>query len=210
MIIHTDITQGSIAWKELRAGRIGGTSAAALLTNGKSANGLGTGAASMVYRKAAEYITGPEEDGYINAAMQRGTDMEPIARRRYENEYFTSVLEVGYISEGEYLGVSPDGVIGDDGGLEIKCPGAEEFLRYFDTREIKKEYYVQVQWNLYISRRAWWDFAYYHPEFDPVDLIVERITPDADMFATWDEKVPVYVAEVARVLNKLEAEKTAI
>lgn len=209
MIIHTDIVQGAVSWKELRAGRVGGTSCAALLTNGKGSNGLGVGAQSLIYRKAAEYITGPEEDSYTSPAMQRGTELEPIARHRYEEETFTTVTEVGYISAGEYLGVSPDGLIGEDGGLEIKCPGAEEFLRFFDTREMDKKYYIQVQWNLYISRRKWWDFAYFHPEFAPIDLIVERFEPDAAMFAAWDEKVPVYVAEVARVLDKVEAGKVA-
>ena len=209
MTIHNNIEQGSEEWRTLRAGRVGGTSCAALLTNGKSDNGLGVGAQAMVYRKAAEYITGPQDDTYVNAAMERGTALEPVARRRYENEYFCTVQEVGYISEGEYLGVSPDGLIGEDGGLEIKCPGADEFLRFFDTREMKKEYYQQVQWSLYISGRKWWDFVYYHPEFAPIDLICKRFYPDPDMFATWDEKVPVYCAEVARVLNKVEAEIAA-
>lgn len=210
MIIHTEFQQGSDEWHSIRAGRIGGTSCAALLTNGRSDNGLGAGAKSLIYRKAAEYITGPEEDTFVSPAMQRGTALEPIARRRYEQEYFCTVQEVGYISKGEYLGVSPDGLIGSDGGLEIKCPGADEFLRFFDTREMEKKYYVQVQWNLYISGREWWDFAYYHPEFSPLDLIVERFEPDANMFATWDEKVPVYCAEVARILEKVESEKMAV
>jgi len=210
MMIHENIRQGTDDWKALRAGRVGGTSCAALLTNGRSDNGLGAGARSLIYRKAAEYITGPVEDEYVSAAMLRGTQLEPIARRRYEQETFQTVQEVGYISEGEYLGVSPDGLIGDDGGLEIKCPSAEEYIRYFDTREIDNKYYIQVQWNLYISGRDWWDFVYYHPEFAPMDLIVESIKPDKKVFATWDKKVPIYVAEVARVLEKIEAHKTAI
>lgn len=200
MMIHTDIRQGTEEWLQLRAGRVGGTTCAALLTNGKGKNGLGVGAMSLVYKKAAEYITGPEEDAYISPAMQRGTQLEPIARRRYEQDHFCTVQEVGYISEGHYLGVSPDGLIGGDGGLEIKCPGAAEFLRFFDTRKMDKKYYTQVQWSLYISRRKWWDFAYFHPEM-PTDLIVERFEPDAKMFATWNEKAPIYCAEVARVLN---------
>lgn len=209
MTIYENITQGSEEWRAIRAGRVGGTSCAALLVDGKSSSGLGTGAQSLVYRKAAEYIASPEEGGFISAAMERGTALEPVARRRYENEYFCSVRQVGYISEGEYLGVSPDGLIGEDGGLEIKCPGAEEFLRFFDTREMENKYYIQVQWSLYISRRKWWDFAYYHPEFSPVDLIVERFEPDRSMFAKWDKRVPAYCAEVARVLNKVESEKMA-
>lgn len=210
MTIHTDIQQGSEEWRIIRAGRIGGTSCAALLVNGKSDDGLGAGARSLIYRKAAEYITGPEEDSYTNAAMERGTALEPIARRRYEDEYFCTVQQVGYISEGEYLGVSPDGLIGDDGGLEIKCPGAEEFLRFLDTREMDNKYYMQVQWNLYVTGRIWWDFVYYHPEFAPTDLICERFHPDAYMFSKWDEKIPVYVAELERLLNKVAEQRAAV
>jgi len=208
MKIHTSFQQGSDEWHLIRSGRIGGTSCAALLTNGRGPNGMGAGAQSLVYRKAAEYITGPADDTYISPAMLRGTQLEPIARRRYEQEYFCTVDEVGYISQGEYLGVSPDGLIGKDGGLEIKCPGADEFLRFFDTRDMEKKYYIQVQWNLYISRRQWWDFAYYHPEFSPIDLIVERFKPDYEMFRKWNEKVPVYCSEIARLLEKVESEKT--
>lgn len=205
MIMHTDFNQGSDQWAEIRRGRIGGTSCATLLVNGRSDNGLGAGALAMVYEKAAEFFSDPEES-YTSFAMQRGTELEPVARRRYEDETFSTVTEVGYISKGEYLGVSPDGLIGEDGGVEIKCPAAKEFLRFMDTKVIKSEYFYQCQWCMYISGRKWWDFVYYHPDFYPADLVSTRQLPDKKTFDLWDKKIPLYTAEIERVL-RLVAEK---
>jgi hypothetical protein len=205
--------QGSDEWLRLRAGRIGGTSCAELLVNGRSENGLGAGAKTLVYRKAAEHITGPEES-YMNDAMARGVALEPVARRRYEDATFTSVEEVGYISKGDFLGVSPDGIIGfrgascNSGGIEIKCPGPAEFVRYMDTRVIKKEYYYQCQWAMYLTGAGWWDFVYFHPGFGSADLIIERQYPDEKTFSIWDAKIPVYVAEIERVLCLIANEKS--
>ena len=206
------IEQGSDEWLQLRAGRIGGTSCAALLVNGRDETGLGAGAKTLVYKKAAEHITGPEES-YINDAMARGIALEPVARRRYEDKEFTTVVEVGYISRGQFLGVSPDGVIGIQGrhkirgGIEIKCPGPDEFVRYMDTRVIKKEYYYQCQWAMYLTGAAWWDFVYFHPGFGSADMIVERQFPDEKTFGIWDAKIPVYEAEIKRVLDLIAEKK---
>lgn len=205
--IHRDIIQGSEEWAMLRAGRVGGTSCSGLLVNGKTDSGLGASAKALAYKNAAEYATGPAESGYISPPMQRGTELEPLAIRRYEDEFFHTVERVGYISKGEYLGTSPDGLVGDDGGIEVKCPEAPEFVRFMDTLEMDKGHYAQVQWCLYITRRQWWDFVYYHPEFAPADLMAKRIFPDAEMFAKWDRNVPAYISEVSRILGKVEAEK---
>lgn len=206
MKIHRDIEQGTEAWQSLRAGRVGGSSCAALLVNGRSENGLGKGAMSLIYRKAAEYIAGKEE-GYVNAAMERGTELEPIARRRYEYETLNKVQEVGYISDGDYLGVSPDGLVGDDGAIEIKCPGGAKFVEFVDTGVIPSAYYAQMQWLLWISGRQWCDFVVFHPDFAPGDLLIKRVKPDAEMHWQFSEKVPIYISEIERVLNKVALQK---
>jgi len=204
--IYTEFEQGSDEWHEIRRGKIGGTSCATILVNGRGAKKLGAGAQTMVYKKAAEFYTEPD-DVYVNAAMQRGTELEPLARKRYEDETFQNVVEVGYISRNEFLGVSPDGLVGENGGVEIKCPGAAEFLRFMDTQVIKKEYFYQCQWAMYLTGREWWDFIYFHPDFEPADLIIQRQTPDEKTFAIWDEKLPIYTEEITRVLNKVAEKK---
>lgn len=206
MKIHCNIRQGTDEWDALRAGRVGGSSCAALLVNGKADNGLGKGAMTLVYRKAAEYIAGKEET-YINAAMERGAELEPIARRRYEDETFQTVEEVGYISDGEYIGVSPDGLVGDDGAIEIKCPGGAKFVEFADTGIIPNAYYAQMQWLLWITGRQWCDFCVFHPDFAPADLIIKRVKPDSEMHWQFSNNVPAYIAEIERVLNKVAYQK---
>jgi len=206
MKIHRNIRQGTDEWNTLRAGRVGGSSCAALLVNGKADNGLGKGAMTLVYKKAAEYIAGKEET-YVNAAMERGTELEPIARRRYEDETFQTVTEVGYISDGEYIGVSPDGLVGDDGAIEIKCPGGAKFVEFADTKIIPNAYYAQMQWLLWITGRQWCDFCVFHPDFAPADLIIKRVKPDSGIHWQFSNKVPAYIAEIERVLNKVAHQK---
>jgi len=206
MKYHFEIEQGTEEWQSLRAGRVGGSSCAALLVNGKSNNGLGKGAMTLVYRKAAEYIAGKEET-YTNAAMKRGNELEPLARRRYEDEFFVSVQEVGYISKGDYLGVSPDGLVGDEGSIEIKCPGVAKFVEFADTLEIPNDHYAQMQWLMWLSDRIWCDYCVYHPDFEPFGLIVKRVETDHAMMYRFSEQVPKYITEIERVLNKVAVQK---
>jgi len=169
LIIH-DVQQGTDEWKQIKAGKFGGTTADTFLVNGRSDHGLGTGLTNLIYQKAAEFVTGPDLDHFVTPAMQRGTDLEPVARQRYEDEHFAQVEQVGYIQRGEFFGVSPDGLVGADGAIEIKCPGPPEFVRYMVTREISRGHYAQMQWLLFITGRSWCDYIVFHPEFAPLDL----------------------------------------
>ena len=202
---HTDFRQWSDEWYAIRAGRLGGASSAALLVNGKNGNGLGVGAMTLIYTKAAEIVIGPAnpEDNYTNPVIERGIELEPIARRRYEDETFSTVSQVGYVSCGEYLGFSPDGLVGQDGLIEIKCPTAPEFVRFVDTRKIQPDYIAQMQWGMFITGRKWCDFIVYHPDFR-LDLVVQRVYPDPDVFESFSAKVPVYIDELERVVEKLQ------
>ena len=204
--IHTDFEQGTEDWYNIRAGRIGGTSCATLQVGGRSETGLGTGAITVLYKKASEFVEGVDmEDDIGNKWTDRGQELEPVARRDYEDRTFTSVAQVGYISLGEYLGVSPDGLIGKPGGLEIKCLSGPEHLRVLDNGYDKK-HYIQCQWGLYISRRQWWDLYYFHPMYASKTY---RLEPDEKMFGLWDEKVPVYIAELKRILELAQGTQAA-
>jgi len=172
----------------------------------EKAKSLGEGAQTLVYRKVHELVCG-KEDGYLGEEMERGSNLEPVARERYGNEKFITIDQIGYISKGPYLGVSPDGLIDDDGGLEIKCPVGTEFVRFADKREIPKDHYSQMQWALWITGREWWDYAVFHPNYEPFDLIVERVYPDESIHRQFSLKVPVYIKEIERVLNKVAVQK---
>jgi len=204
---HYDIKQGSDEWLQLRAGRITGTDAATLLVNGKSASGLGSGAISLIYKKAAEFVTGPEENGFVNNAMQRGTELEPYARAEYEDATWNHVEQVGFVSVGEYFGVSPDGIVGDDGLIEIKCPMGAEFVRFVATKEIPEAHMAQMQWVLFLTGRKWCDYVVFNPDFAPAALHIVRVHPMGGYSGDFMEKISVWVQELERVLALLAVEK---
>lgn len=204
---YREIQQGSEEWLQIRAGRITGTDAATLLVNGKSANGLGTGAMGLLYKKAAEFVTGPEESGFVNYAMQRGTELEPYARAEYETRTWNHVEQVGFVSVGEYFGVSPDGLVGYDGIIEIKCPMGAEFVRFVDTKEIPEAHIAQMQWALFLTGRKWCDYVVFNPDFEPAALHVVRVHPATEYSGRFMDKITVWVQELERVLSLLAIEK---
>ena len=205
MKIHTEFKQQSPEWFEIRLGRVGGSDGVALSVNGK--DGLGVGAKTLLYRKAAEIITRETENGFVSAAMERGTELEPFARQQYENDRFEMVQQVGYISMGSYFGYSPDGLVGDDGMIEIKCPGAVDFVRFSDTHEVQSNHYGQMQSALFLTDREWCDYVVFHPDFAPNHLVVIPVFPDQAMHDTFHKNIKLFESELNRVVSKLTAKK---
>jgi hypothetical protein len=202
MIIFTNFEQGSQEWLEARAGKVTGTDSATLLVKGRSGI-LGEAAVTLMYKKAAEVILGIDEyEPRDTPAMARGRDMERFAIEAYQDETWQQVDTPAFCQLDEFFGYSPDGHIGEDGGIEIKCPLGPEYLRYFDTREIPKPHMAQMQWGMYLSGRKWWDYVVYHPDM-PVSLIIQRIEADAAMFAQWDVTTAEWRARLAELLNKM-------
>lgn len=116
-----------------------------------------------------------EPDGYVSQAMRNGTETEPEARKWYEMEAGLDVRQVGMIfSACGRFGCSPDGVIGDDGGLEIKCPMLKTQVAYLLDGNLPSEYRAQVHGFLIVSGRAWCDFLSYAPGLAPLLLRVTR------------------------------------
>lgn len=196
MIIHK-MEQRSEAWLQVRAGKITSTSFPTM------ANGRAATIESLCRKAASQRLSGkPEEGGYTNAAMDNGIAMEDVARRAYEVDQFVHVRQVGFIELDEYIGVSPDGLVGDDGGVEIKCPQQTTHLDYLldrtgakDLKWIPSKYRWQIQGALWVTGRQWWDFVSYYPYFQvKTQLLVERITPDDNAFASL-EKGAAYCRE---------------
>jgi hypothetical protein len=178
MKIHT-MPQRSPEWYAVRAGKITATSFDTMAA-GKPAS-----IETLCLRVAAEKVTGKsEENGYTNQAMLDGVAREDIARQSYESTAFVVVTQVGFLEANADIGVSPDGLVDDCGGCEIKCPKASTHLYYW-TRfgRAWMDYRWQVQGALYVSGRKWWDFVSYHPDFPPEkQLLVERVLPDPEAF----------------------------
>lgn len=116
----------------------------------------------MTLALIAERITGVTEHVYINDDMMRGILHEPIARETYASHTDLTVSEVGFLVRDDWgfqIGASPDGLVGSEGGLEIKCPRAKTHVRTILTEEVPSQYMAQVQTSLLVSGRKWWDFV---------------------------------------------------
>ena len=204
-IIHGDFKQRTPEWYQIRLGRIGGTDAESLAVKGKNQYGLGTGIMSTMYKKIYEVIQNqPADDsGYISAAMERGIELEPLAVQEYEKVKFETVTEIGYVSLGHFFGYSPDGFVGEDGLIEVKCPGAAEYIRLLSTDEIQSGYIWQMQWGMFLTNRDWCDFVAYNPDFKPMPLYIKRVEKDMDAVKLLYDQGMKYLDAMDSVLGKI-------
>jgi hypothetical protein len=180
-----DVEQNSDEWFELRAGRLTSSKLGVVMANyGKA---FGEPAKKYAVNIAIEQITGePIPSTFTNAHMERGHEQEPIARELYENNTFSDVTNGGFFDCG-FIGCSPDGMVYDDGVIEIKSVIASVQFANVKRGSVDPAYYWQCVGNLKFTGRQWLDFVSYSSEF-PVDrqLFVYRIYA-ADLAAEFDK-----------------------
>ena len=175
------IVQGSAAWRVLRLGKITASQFSDVLAQPR-VQGKGT-AHSYLLDLVAEILTGQDQGPPTTWVMQWGTDNEPGARQVYSELTGLEVQEVGFLTHPEepMVGGSPDGLVGDDGGLEIKCPANTRIhLGYMLGGELPKEHIAQVQGHLWISGRQWFDFVSYDPRIKDLRLALWRLRVQRD------------------------------
>jgi len=192
---YKNIEQGSEEWFELRKGKMTASNATAIGTCGK---GLDT----YVLKKVAEMLSSGARDNYTNKDLERGNELEPIARTIYELETGNDVYEVGFIEKDEYSGCSPDGLVEKDGGIEIKCVDDIHYIKILLSDKIESAYNWQIQMNLLISKRKWWDFVVYNPNFKK-SIIIQRILPDKEKFAKLEQGLIEGEKQIKSILKKL-------
>ena len=172
---HTNIEQTTPEWFEIRKGKLTASHATAIGANGK---GLDT----YAQEKAIELVAEKEEI-YINNDMLRGIELEIFATQFYEFETGLKTHEVGFIENTLYenCGCSPDRLVDKDGGIEIKARNNKKHFSLIkgETQEIP---FNQIQMNLLITEREWWDFVSYNPNFKKHPIFIKRIFPDLKYF----------------------------
>jgi putative phage-type endonuclease len=202
MIIHRDIIQRTPEWDAVRLGRITASALADLMpAKSKPADSWTETQSRILYTIAAERMTGQRKDSFETRAIQWGRETEQLARAVYEIDSGSMVEEVGFIELDEWVGCSPDGLVDDDGLVELKCPNSDTHLQYRTIAgRLSDEYFWQVQGQLWISGRSWCDLCSFDPRFLDASkrLHVVRLLPDADAF----ERI------AARVASAVEAIKT--
>lgn len=174
MKIH-NFEQQSPEWFAIRKGRMTASNAQAIGSNGK---GLETYILSLM----AEKFSSGEKPFFSNGDTERGIELEQFARDMYELENDCKVEQVGFIEHSEFCGCSPDGLVGDDGGVEIKSVNDVNHFSLIlnGEKDIESKYLWQIQMNLLITGRKWWDYISYNPNFEK-SLLVFRIYPDYKM-----------------------------
>jgi hypothetical protein len=173
VIILDGFEQGTPEWFAARLGKPSASCFSRLITTkGKPS----TQAPKYILQLTAEIITGECEPTYTNEHMTRGNDLEPEAREDYEWITGNEVLQVGFIVNPKFqYGCSPDGLVGSNGGLEIKCPAPQTMIKYrLDKNELAKAYWQQIQGCMYLTGATWWDAFAYHPAMPHVLIRVDR------------------------------------
>ena len=167
MQIYPDIIQGSDEWHQLRSTRFTASNFYKLFMK-DSTKTYQNAINEVVFTR----LTGETEEGYQSDFMKRGIELEPEAIDAYELETFNKVKRVGFIELTEWVGCSPDGLIGEDGMIQVKCPKATTLMDYIEG-EIPEQYMIQIQGELYVSNRKWSDYYVYHPNLKPILYKVE-------------------------------------
>lgn len=166
-----NLEQGTDEWFNARKGVATASSFSKIVT---PARGDRAKSKEYMYELIAEKL-GATEENFSNGWTDRGNELEDMARSTFEFTTDLEVQEVGMIkTDCGQIGCSPDGLIGEDGGLEIKCPKASTHVKYLLEGVLPNEYKTQVMGSLMVSERDYWYFMSYHPEIEPFILKVER------------------------------------
>lgn len=199
-MITVDCIQGSDQWLTARLGLPTASQFSRIITPKK----LKPSDASDGYlaELSAEWLIGEPIDPATNDWMTRGTELEPKAVRYYEAQRDVDTVEVGLcLTDDRLAGCSPDRLIGDDGGLEIKCPSAKVHVGYL-MNGVDRDHTSQVQGCLWVTGRAWWDVMSFNPAMPPSIVRVERSQEYMDAL---DVAIPAFTDRLAHMREKLLA-----
>jgi putative phage-type endonuclease len=200
----TTIEQRTPDWYRQRLGKV--TASKVGDVTAKTKNGAAAARANYLTQLVVERLTGSSVDQYVNAAMEWGTNTEPYARLAYEKAMKTIVTEVGFIDHPEIpmSGASPDGLVYEDGLIEIKCPSTATHLGTLLGEGLDPKHFKQMQWQMACTGRAWCDYVSYDPRLpSELHLFIERVSRDDEAIASLEAEVRQFLAEVDAKLSAL-------
>lgn len=207
-----DAPQGSDEWFQARVGKVTASRISAVMSKGRGGEASATRAAYMG-ELIAEVLTGQPVNAFQgNADTERGVLEEPNARATYETQRGVLVDTVGLVLHPtiERSAASPDGLVGDEGLLELKCPRPHIHLDYLLGNEPPSKYVPQMAWQAACTGRAWVDFASYCPVMpEDLQLFVVRYTPTAGYIQELETAVAAFLAEMDVKLAKIQERRAA-
>ena len=195
-----NIEQGTQEWHDARKGVVTGSRFKDVVTPAKGE--LSTSSKKYMYELVAERM-GATVEFFSNVHMERGTELENDARTVYEFIKDCEVSEVGFcLDDNKIIGISPDGLRGEDGGLEIKCPKETTHISYLDNGGLPLIYKPQVQGSMWVTGRKWWDFMSYHPQLPPLIIRVHR---DDEYIAKMNNVITKFSKDMIMLEDKLKS-----
>jgi putative phage-type endonuclease len=200
------IEQGTPEWFAQRLGKVTASRIADIMA--KTKTGVSASRGNYLAQLVAERLTGQSADTFKSGAMQHGTETEPQARMVYEAETGQIVTEVAMINHPtiEMSGASPDGLVGTDGLVEIKCPNTSTHIASLMADKAPSGYIPQMQWQMACTGRAWCDFVSFDPRMpEDMQLLIKRVPRDEALIAEYEAEVVKFLAEVQETVDKLIA-----
>lgn len=201
-----DIIQQSPEWFAARLGRVTASRVSDMIAKTKS--GWGASRANYAAQLVAERLSGIAAESYSNAAMRHGTETEPEARAAYAFYADCAVQEVGFVPHPriKMAGASPDGYVGDDGNVEIKCPNTATHIETLLGGAVPGKYITQIQFQLACTGRAWADFVSYDPRMpENMRFFVRRVMRDDTVIADLERETIAFLAEIDKTVSDLTA-----
>jgi len=205
------VEQGSPEWFAQRLGRITASNFGALMTMPRSKKDREAGLISQTTRsylikKVSEVLTGTHKE-FSTSALEWGSDTEDEARKIYELENMVEVKQIGFaiLKSNPIVGGSPDGLVNDDGMIEVKCPNSDTFTGYLLGDSIIKSYMAQIQGNLWILERKWCDFIVYDPRVidEKLRIHIERVYRDEEYIKKIADAVEKALIHYEKMLKQL-------
>ena len=190
--------QGTEEWFTIRIGKVTASRVADVIA--KTKTGYSATRDNYMAQLVCERLTGQKGESFTNAAMQHGTETEPLARAAYEALKDVLVDEVGFVPHPSIImaGASPDGLVGDDGLLEIKCPNTATHIETLMSKTVPGKYNTQMQFQMACTGRQWCDFVSFDNRLpEQFQLFVKRVPRD-------DEFIKQMEDEVVKFLNELD------
>ncbi len=196
--------QRSEEWYRARSGRVTASRVADLMARTKS--GWSASRHNYMADLICERLTGQISEQYENSSMIWGRDTEPQARAAYEFLTGLSVTEVGFVDHPSIVmaGCSPDGLVGDGGLVEIKCPNSATHIETLLSETVPSKYRIQMMWQIACTGREWCDFVSFDPRL-PADMQIwiKRIQPEAGEIDAMEAAVREFLMELDDKIGRL-------
>lgn len=197
-------------WLQARCGSLGASQLNEALATTKT--GWGASRENLKNRIIAERLTGIPAETFQNAAMIWGVENEDNARKAYEaaTGVFVDEMGIAYHPVLKHTHASPDGLVGDDGLIEIKCPNTTTHIETLKAKKAPSKYINQMMWQMRCTDRQWCDFVSFDPRLPShLQLFIVRVERDEAIIADLEAKVAEFLTEVEKEIERLNEEFAA-